>query len=90
MVADPAQQKIEELTNALARALADLANFRRRTEEERKKWMQMGYLDLLNEILPLLDHFDRSSQHLPENLKNDEWAKGILQIHDDLIKTLSK
>jgi molecular chaperone GrpE (heat shock protein) len=31
--------KIEELTNALARAMADLQNFRRRTEEDQFKFI---------------------------------------------------
>ncbi len=88
--ADPAQQKIEELTGALARALADLANFRRRTEEERGKWMQVAQADLLHEILPLMANLDRSLTHLPAELQTNEWAKGILHIHQDWLKLLAQ
>ncbi len=87
---DPDRQKIEELTNALARAMADLANYRRRTEEERKKWMQVAQADLLHDILPLMANLDRSLEHLPEELKNNEWAKGILHIHQDWNKILGQ
>lgn len=85
-----AQQKIEELTSALARALADLQNFRRRTEEERNKWIKVAQADLLQEILPLMANLDRSLEHLPADLKNNEWAKGILHIHQDWNKLLGK
>lgn len=87
---DSAQQKIEELTSALARALADLANFRRRTEEERKKWMQVAQADLLHDILPLMANLDRSLTHLPAELQANEWAKGILHIHQDWQKLLTQ
>lgn len=95
IVSQDSQEKVKELSfedmkNALARALADLQNMRRRTEEERGKWIKVAYVDLLREILPILDHFDRSAEHLPEDLKGNEWAKGVIQIHDDLTKTLDK
>ncbi len=84
------QQKIEELTNALTRTVADLQNFKRRTEEERRQWMKVAQADLLKILLPILDHFDRSSQHLPKDLKNNDWAKGVMHVHDELIKTFDK
>ncbi|MBI5412376.1 nucleotide exchange factor GrpE [Candidatus Peregrinibacteria bacterium] len=84
------QKKIEELTATLARALADLQNYRRRTEEERLRWMHVAQADLLKSLLPILDNFDRCSQHFPESLKDNEWAKGVLKIHDNLMDTLAK
>lgn len=87
---DQNQQKIEELKNALARAVADLSNYRRRTEEERTKWIKVAQADLLQEILPLMANLDRSLEHLPADLKNNEWAKGILHIHQDWNRLLGK
>ncbi len=86
---DPKDQKIEELTNALARAMADLANFKRRTEEERGRFVKAANRDFISSLLPIVDNFHRSWSHLPQELKENEWIKGVLQIHDGLEKTLT-
>lgn len=87
---DDKDQQIEELKNQLARAVADLQNFKRRGEEERAAFVKFANAELLKSILPILDNLDRSISHLPEDLKENEWAKGIGQIHIDLLKTFEK
>lgn len=82
--------KIEELTGQLARAMADLQNFKRRSEEEKASFVKFANAELLRTILPILDNLDRSVTHLPEELEDNEWTKGMLHIHDDLIKTFEK
>ena len=82
--------KIEELTNALARAMADLQNYKRRTEEDQGKFVKFANAELLKVLLPIIDNFNRSAEHLPDDLKNNEWAKGVIQIHDEFLKTLEK
>ncbi|MBU0577348.1 nucleotide exchange factor GrpE [Patescibacteria group bacterium] len=84
------EAKIEELTNALARAMADLQNFKRRTEEDQGRFVKFANAELLNILLPIINNFDRSAEHLPDNLKDNDWAKGVIQIHDELLKTLEK
>jgi molecular chaperone GrpE len=82
--------KIEELTNTLARAMADLQNFKRRTGEDQFKFIKFANAELLKVLLPIINNFDRSAGHMPEDLKKNDWAKGVLQIHDDFLKTLEK
>lgn len=85
---DERDQKIEELTNALARAMADLQNFKRRSEEEKGSFIRFANSELLKSLLPFVDNLERSVSHLPETLKEDTWAKGIVHIHTDLLKTM--
>jgi molecular chaperone GrpE len=87
---DDRDAKIEELTNQLARAMADLQNYKRRSEEEKVSFVKFANAELLKIILPLLDNLDRSVTHLPEDLKGNEWTKGMLHIHEDLLKTFEK
>ena len=82
--------KIEELTNALARAMADLQNYKRRTDEDQGSFVKFANAELLKILLPVIDNFDRSAGHLPDDLRGNDWAKGVVQIHDDLLKTLEK
>lgn len=82
--------RIEELTNSLARAMADLQNFKRRTGEDQAKFVKFANAELLKILIPIIDNFDRSAGHLPDDLKNNDWAKGIMQIHDEFLKTLER
>lgn len=87
---EKAQQKIQELTEMSKRALADLANYKKRVEEERTSFAQFANLTLVLEILPVLDNFHRALQNLPEQLKESEWIKGILNIEKQLSDIIKK
>lgn len=89
-IKDEKDLKIEELTNQLARALADLQNYRRRNEEEKAGFVKFANAELLKVIIPILDNLDRSVTHLPAELKDNDWTKGMLHIHEDLLKTFEK
>ena len=87
---DSEDAKIAELTEALARSMADLQNFKRRNEEEKAGFVKFANTELLKALIPIFDNFDRSADHLPEDLKGNEWAKGVVIIHDALNKTLEQ
>jgi len=87
---DQKDKQIEDLKNALARSMADMQNYKRRSEEDRSRFIKFANIELLKEIIPSVDNFNRSTDHLPEELKNDEWVKGVVQIHDNLLVTLEK
>jgi len=87
-IIDDNENKVEELTNALARSMADLQNYKRRVQEDRIKLIKFANTDLLQKLIPIMDHFDRSAKHLPEELKENDWVKGVIQVHDELLKTL--
>jgi molecular chaperone GrpE len=82
-------KKIEELTNQLARCMADLQNFKRRSEEDKVRFVKFANAELLKILLPAIENLERSCKHLPENLKEDAWAKGVLHTQTDLTKALS-
>lgn len=87
---DETAKKIADLTDALARTMADLQNFRRRSEEERGRFIKVANADLLRQLLPTFDNFHRCVAHLPAEMAANDWVKGILQMHDELFKTLEK
>ena len=84
-----AEPNAEELKNALARALADLQNYKRRTEEDKAKFVKFANAELLAKLMPVFDNFNRSVEHLPEELKGNDWAKRVVQIDQELNKTLT-
>lgn len=85
-----AESQVDELKDALARCMADMQNFKRRTEEDKIKWIKFANYELLKTLLPIIDNFDRACQQVPENLKEDSWAKGVVQTHDELMKALDR
>lgn len=85
---DGTGDKEAELKEALARAMADLQNYKRRSEEEKAGFLKFAYSKLLSSLLPVFDNLGRSVNHLPEELKENEWAKGVIHINSDLLKTL--
>ncbi len=84
------QKENEELKNQLLRASAEMQNFRRRTEEEKGGVIEFVTGQIITEILPVIDNFDRSFDHLPENLQDEEWTKGIAHILDQCHELLGK
>lgn len=69
------EQANQELNNRLLRVYADYENFRRRTREEKEAAAKYRSQSLVEQILPVLDNFERALNIQPSN---DE-AKSILQ-----------
>ncbi len=49
-----------EAQDRYLRALADFDNFRRRVAREREEWRRQAQEEVLRQILPVLDNFDRA------------------------------
>ncbi len=87
--ASAGMKRIEELTNHLARCMADLQNYKRRSEEDKGRFVKFANAELLKVLLPALENLDRSCKHLPDTLKEDAWAQGVLHTQADLTKALA-
>ncbi|HUY53167.1 MAG TPA: nucleotide exchange factor GrpE [Candidatus Dormibacteraeota bacterium] len=73
-------QQIAILTEALQRERADSLNLRRRHEQEMSNLKNYVKTDIINDLLPIIDNFERSVKHIPEKLKNDDYIMGIKSI----------
>lgn len=82
------QTELAEMTETAKRAMADLQNFKRRTEEERGEIQIYANMKLLEAIFPALDNFARAFEMVPEDLEEEEWVKGIQNIEANLMKAL--
>ena len=84
-------KQLIELKNSMSgwqRALADLENFKRRTRESNEEFRQYCLEDFVLDILPVIDNFDLSLEHIPENEKDNGWVTGILYIKKQLLDVL--
>ena len=85
---DPKDAKIEELQDRLRRQMAEVDNFRKRTEKEKSAMYEVGARDIIEKILPVLDNFERGLAAVPEDEKGSSFAEGIEKIYKQFVKTL--
>jgi len=74
----------------LQRTLAEFANFRRRTEQERAVARQLASRDVLLQILPVLDDFERAMASVPEEHRETGWVSGTAMIGKKLAGILER
>ena len=77
----------DELKELLQRRQAEFDNFRKRTEKERSEYVQYAGMELVRELLPILDDFDRA---MKVEGGNPEYVKGVQIIHSRTFDTLKK
>ena len=86
------KKKNEELTNKLLYNQAEFANFKRRKELETSNMLKYSNMDIVLEILPIVDNFERAVKLDDDNL-NDELSKfleGFKMIYSHLTNMLKK
>lgn len=89
---DPAvwQQQIDDLTEALQRERADAVNLRRRYEEQIASLQTLAKASVLRDLLPVIDNFERALKHVPADLTDNDYVKGIQSIVKQFEKTLEQ
>lgn len=60
------EQELATMTETCKRALADLANYKRFVEEQRKQASWFGTAQIMRDILPIIDSLDRANEHLAQ------------------------
>jgi molecular chaperone GrpE len=80
---------IKELTEALQRERADADNMRRRHHEAMFSLRETIKADLVRELLPIIDNFDRALKHVPKDLEHNDYVKGVQAVVKQFEKTLT-
>jgi molecular chaperone GrpE len=79
----------QDLTNTLVRLQADFDNYRKRIEKERDQARHRGVEHLIEQLLPVLDGFDRAlAAH--DDPAYEEYRKGFELIRKQLWDVLAK
>ena len=78
---------MEELTDRLKRSMAEFDNFRKRTEKEKASMYVIGARDIVENILPVVDNFERGLAQAPEG---DAFADGMKMIYKQLMTALDE
>ena len=82
------QQQLGELTLDLQRTRADFENYRKRVEAEKQAAQDLGQTKAIMKLLPVIDTIERAIANVPEDLKDNPWAKGVAGLSKQLDKQL--
>lgn len=82
--------RAEEYLRLAQRAQADLANYRRRVEQERDELRAQIRNDTLLSLLPILDDFERATAAIPAEARDLPWVQGMLLIERNLRGVLER
>ena len=70
------------------RARADFLNYKKEEIERFKEIINFAGEEMILKVLPLLDNLYLAEKHLPDDLKDNEYVKGLLQIKTQFLDFL--
>jgi molecular chaperone GrpE len=92
-----ANKKTEDLAQQLGEAIidlqrtrADFENFRKNAEVAAQRKADVVKNTTLMKIIPIVDDIERATSHLPAELADNEWAKGVVALREKLLKDLTE
>ncbi len=74
------KKQAEESLAGWQRAKADFVNYKKDQEKYLDEFRKYASEDMIIKLLPTIDSFELATKHLPKDLKDSDWAKGIICI----------
>ncbi len=86
------ENKIKELEEQNLRSKAELINYRKRKDDEISKLLKYSSEDIVKEVLPIVDNFERAINMDDDNLADDisKFLAGFKMIYCKLVSILEK
>jgi molecular chaperone GrpE len=84
-----AQKERDAYRDQFLRAVADFDNYRKRIERERRELSEYAAADVLLDLLPVVDNFERALQ-APATGDTEAFKRGIELIHKQMLDLLRK
>ncbi len=84
---EDSRQRAEEYLNSWKRTQADFANFKRRSEQEKLEMSRYAAAQLILNLLPVLDDFERAFASTDTDANHD-WVAGVKLIENKLRSVL--
>ena len=84
------ENETAELKDKLLRRAAEFENYKRRTENDQLNLLKYAAESFIIKLLPIVDDFERSLQHIDSSSDIESIKKGLNLIYDKLMKTLDE
>jgi len=80
------ETEVLEFKDKLLRKAAEFENYKRRTENDQMNLLTYAAESFIKKLLPVVDDFERSLQHIEDAQDTDAIKQGIKLIYDKLMK----
>lgn len=84
------ENEVSELNDKLLRKAAEFENYKRRTENDQINLLTFAAESFIQKLLPVIDDFERSLDHIDDAQELDAIKKGLHLIYDKLMKVLDE
>jgi molecular chaperone GrpE len=89
--AEALKAQLEDRSSQYVRIAADFENFRRRTQKEKEDLELKVKIDTINELLPVVDNFERARSHIkPQNDGEMNIHKSYQSVYKQLVDCLKR
>ena len=82
------KQEIQDQKDKYLRLFAEFDNFKKRNAKERLELFKTAGQDVIRELLPVLDDFQRADKAFEQDNNAENYASGVKLIQEKLQKTL--
>lgn len=82
------EKEIEEYKDKMLRKAAEFENYKRRTENDQLNLLKYTGENLIVKLLPVIDDFERSIQHMDKANDVDSIKEGMMLVYNKLLKML--
>ncbi|MDO8240963.1 MAG: nucleotide exchange factor GrpE [Candidatus Moranbacteria bacterium] len=82
------KNKTSEYLEGWKRCQADFENYKKRQAESQKDLIRYSTQNIVLQILPVIDNFHASTDHIPDDQKENAWVTGIMYIQKQLEQVL--
>ncbi|MCB0507955.1 MAG: nucleotide exchange factor GrpE [Bacteroidetes bacterium] len=79
---------LEEQKDKYLRLFAEFDNFKKRNAKERIELFKSAGQDIMRELLPILDDFQRAQKVYEDDKNAENYTKGVQLIYEKFLKTL--
>jgi len=80
--------KIDELNDKYLRVYSDFDNYRKRTLKEKNELSRFANAELITELLPVIDDFERALKIMQRSEETEPMIQGVELIYNKLFKIL--
>jgi molecular chaperone GrpE len=84
------QEKYEQLNNAYLRLNADFDNYRKRTVKEKAELIRSAGENVLTDLLPVIDDFERALENIAKATDIDAVKEGVELIYSKFVAFLNR
>lgn len=79
-----------EYREKMLRTMADMENLRKRLDRDKKEYINYANREMIGELLPVLDNFDRALKSVEQTEASAPFLQGVKMIYNQLEELLKK